>query len=134
MTETAEKPAKAKKPAAKKAAKKATKRVAKKPAKKAAKEAAAPVAAEAKKPRKAAAKRVVKPRRGKKGAKQHAYQLLTVGEGGATTASSLNGPFGSEKDALDDAGIMADENTTIVLFRETKRGKVQKSTKFVAGR
>ena len=29
---------------------------------------------------------------------------------------------------------MADDNTTIVLFRETKRGKVQKQTKFVAGR
>lgn len=146
MTEEAEtavaavkkKPAKkaVKKPAAKKAA----------PAKKAVKKPAAKKAVAADKPaRKAPAKKAAgkrgRPaakktgaRRGKKG-KQFAYLLLTPGENpGEVKASTINGPFSSDKDALDDASIMADETTTIVLFRETKRGKVQKSTKFVAGR
>jgi hypothetical protein len=73
-------------------------------------------------------------RRGKKGAKQFAYLLLTQQEDGTQKAGTMNGPFASEGNALDDASIMADDNTTIVLFRETKRGRVQKQTKFVAGR
>ena len=73
-------------------------------------------------------------RRGKKGAKQFAYLLLTAQEDGSQKASAMNGPFATEANALDDASIMADDNTTIVLFRETKRGRVQKQTKFVAGR
>ena len=71
---------------------------------------------------------------GKKGAKQFAYLLLTAQEDGSQKASAMNGPFATEANALDDASIMADDNTTIVLFRETKRGRVQKQTKFVAGR
>lgn len=70
---------------------------------------------------------------GKKSAKQFAYMLLTTQEDGSQKASALNGPFATESNALDDASIMADDNTTIVLFRETKRGWVQKQTKFVAG-
>lgn len=70
---------------------------------------------------------------GKKSAKQFAYMLLTTQEDGSQKASALNGPFATESNALDDASIMADDNTTIVLFRETKRGRVQKQTKFVAG-
>ena len=146
MTEEAEtaavvakkKPAKkaAKKPAAKKAA----------PAKKAVAKPAAKKAVAADKPaRKAPAKKAAgkrgRPaakktgtRRSKKNAKQFAYMLLTPQEDGSQKASSINGPFSSDKDALDDASIMADDTTTIVLFREAKRGKVQKSTKFVAGR
>ena len=101
----------------------------KKPAKKAAKKSAP------RKPAvKKAAKRVAGVRRGKKGAKQFAYLLLTAQEDGSQKASTMNGPFATESNALDDASIMADDNTTIVLFRETKRGRVQKSTKFVAGR
>ena len=73
-------------------------------------------------------------RRGNKGAKQFAYLLLTAQEDGSQKASTMNGPFATESNALDDASIMADDNTTIVLFRETKRGRVQKQTKFVAGR
>lgn len=147
MTEEAEtaavvvakkKPAKkaVKKPAAKKAA----------PAKKAVAKPAAKKAVAADKPaRKAPAKKAAgkrgRPaakktgtRRSKKNAKQFAYMLLTPQEDGSQKASSINGPFSSDKDALDDASIMADDTTTIVLFREAKRGKVQKSTKFVAGR
>lgn len=145
MSENAEATEKvAKKKPAKKAAKKApAKKTARKPAaKKAAKKATAKpatAAAPATKKRgrpagKKAAKRVAGGRRGKKGAKQFAYLLLTTQEDGSQKASSMNGPFASEANALDDASIMADDNTTIVLFRETKRGKVQKQTKFVAGR
>ena len=132
------KPAKkaAKKAPAKKAAprrpavKKAAKKRAAKPA-----TAAAPATAKRGRPAgKKAAKRVAGVRRGKKGAKQFAYLLLTAQEDGSQKASSMNGPFATESNALDDASIMADDNTTIVLFRETKRGRVQKSTKFVAGR
>lgn len=140
MSENAETEKKVTKKPAKKAAKKAaTKRPAKKAAaarKPAAKKADAP----AKPARKAAKKtagrgRPAGVRRGKKGAKQFAYLLITPGkEAGEVVTSSINGPFATEANALDDASIMADENTTIVLFRETKRGKVQKSTKFVAGR
>ena len=142
--EATEKVAKKKKPA-KKAAKKAPAKKAapRKPAvKKAAKKraakpatAAAPATAKRGRPAgKKAAKRVAGVRRGKKGAKQFAYLLLTAQEDGSQKASSMNGPFATESNALDDASIMADDNTTIVLFRETKRGRVQKQTKFVAGR
>lgn len=140
MTETAEatpevekrKPAVAKKPAKKAPAKTTPKKTAKK----------AVDVFITKKPsdkpaRKAAAKRgrpAGKGRRGKKGAKQFAYLLLTAQEDGSQKASAMNGPFATEANALDDASIMADDNTTIVLFRETKRGRVQKQTKFVAGR
>ena len=142
MSENAE--ATEKKVAKKKPAKKAAKKSApRKPAvKKAAKKraakpatAAAPAAKRRGRPAgKKAAKRVAGGRRGKKGAKQFAYLLLTAQEDGTQKASSMNGPFASEANALDDASIMADDNTTIVLFRETKRGRVQKQTKFVAGR
>jgi hypothetical protein len=126
----AAKKAPAKKAARKPAAKKAAKKAAAKPA-----TAAAPAAKKRGRPAgKKAAKRVAGGRRGKKGAKQFAYLLLTAQEDGSQKASSMNGPFASEANALDDASIMADDNTTIVLFRETKRGKVQKQTKFVAGR
>ena len=146
MSENAEATEKvAKKKPAKKAAKKAPAKKAapRKPAvKKAAKKraakpatAAAPATAKRGRPAgKKAAKRVAGVRRGKKGAKQFAYLLLTAQEDGSQKASSMNGPFATEANALDDASIMADDNTTIVLFRETKRGKVQKQTKFVAGR
>ena len=73
----------------------------------------------------------------KKDGKKFAYQLLQPVVGSETnemTAGTINGPFGSQSNALDDASIMADDNTTIVLFREIKRGRVQKTTKFVAGR
>lgn len=115
------KKAAAKKPAAKRAAKPAT--------------AAAPATKKRGRPagKKAATKRTGT-RRGKKGAKQFAYLLLTAQEDGSQKASAMNGPFATEANALDDASIMADDNTTIVLFRETKRGRVQKQTKFVAGR
>ena len=142
MSENAE--ATEKKVAKKKPAKKAAKKSApRKPAvKKAAKKraakpatAAAPAAKKRGRPagKKAATKRTGV-RRGKKGAKQFAYLLLTTQDDGSQKASSMNGPFATEANALDDASIMADDNTTIVLFRETKRGKVQKQTKFVAGR
>ena len=142
MSENAEATEKkvAKKKPAKKAAKKSAPRkpAVKKAAKKrAAKPATAAAPATAKRGRpagKKAAKRVAGVRRGKKGAKQFAYLLLTAQEDGTQKASSMNGPFASEANALDDASIMADDNTTIVLFRETKRGRVQKQTKFVAGR
>ena len=141
MSENAEATEKvAKKKPAKKAAKKsaprkpAVKKVAKKRAAKPA-TAAAPATAKRGRPAgKKAAKRVAGVRRGKKGAKQFAYLLLTAQEDGSQKASSMNGPFATESNALDDASIMADDNTTIVLFRETKRGRVQKQTKFVAGR
>lgn len=138
MTENAETPTKVakkrvvKKAAARKpAAKKATARKA--PAKRVAKKAAAPKTAPRGRPpgKKVARKPAAK--RGKK-AKQFAYQLLNATEGGEQKASAMNGPFSTEADALDDASIMADDSTTIVLFREAKRGRVQKSTKFVAGR
>ena len=124
------KKAAAKKPAAKKPAKKVAAKRAAKPA-----TAAAPAAKKRGRPagKKAATKRTGV-RRGKKGAKQFAYLLLTTQDDGSQKASSMNGPFATEANALDDASIMADDNTTIVLFRETKRGKVQKQTKFVAGR
>lgn len=126
----AAKKAPAKKAARKPAAKKTVKKAAAKPA-----TAAAPAAKKRGRPAgKKAAKRVAGGRRGKKGAKQFAYLLLTTQEDGTQKASSMNGPFASEANALDDASIMADDNTTIVLFRETKRGRVQKQTKFVAGR
>ena len=142
MSENAEATEKkvAKKKPAKKAAKKSAPRkpAVKKAAKKrAAKPATAAAPATAKRGRpagKKAAKRVAGVRRGKKGAKQFAYLLLTTQDDGSQKASSMNGPFATEANALDDASIMADDNTTIVLFRETKRGKVQKQTKFVAGR
>ena len=142
MSENAEATEKkvAKKKPAKKAAKKSAPRkpAVKKAAKKrAAKPATAAAPATAKRGRpagKKAAKRVAGVRRGKKGAKQFAYLLLTAQEDGSQKASTMNGPFATESNALDDASIMADDNTTIVLFRETKRGKVQKQTKFVAGR
>ena len=129
----AAKKAPAKKAARKPAAKKAAKKAAAKPA--TAATAAAPAAKKRGRPAgKKAAKRVAGGRRGKKGAKQFAYLLLTAQEDGSQKASSMNGPFATEANALDDASIMADDNTTIVLFRETKRGRVQKQTKFVAGR
>ena len=142
MSENAEATEKkvAKKKPAKKAAKKSAPRkpAVKKAAKKrAAKPATAAAPATAKRGRpagKKAAKRVAGVRRGKKGAKQFAYLLLTTQDDGSQKASSMNGPFATEANALDDASIMADDNTTIVLFRETKRGRVQKQTKFVAGR
>lgn len=142
MSENAEATEKkvAKKKPAKKAAKKSAPRkpAVKKAAKKrAAKPATAAAPATAKRGRpagKKAAKRVAGVRRGKKGAKQFAYLLLTAQEDGSQKASTMNGPFATESNALDDASIMADDNTTIVLFRETKRGRVQKQTKFVAGR
>lgn len=119
----------AKKTARKAAAKKApAKRVAKKA------EAAAPAKKRGRPAGKKTAARKVGVRRGKKGAKQFAYLLLTAQEDGSQKASTMNGPFATEGNALDDASIMADDNTTIVLFRETKRGRVQKQTKFVAGR
>ena len=141
MSENAEATEKvAKKKPAEKAAKKSAPRkpAVKKAAKKrAAKPATAAAPATAKRGRpagKKAAKRVAGVRRGKKGAKQFAYLLLTAQEDGSQKASTMNGPFATESNALDDASIMADDNTTIVLFRETKRGRVQKQTKFVAGR
>lgn len=144
MSENAEATEKvAKKKPAKKAAKKAPakkaaarKPAAKKVAKKRAAKPATAAAPAAKRGRPAAKKaaRKVGVRRGKKGAKQFAYLLLTQQEDGTQKAGTMNGPFASEGNALDDASIMADDNTTIVLFRETKRGRVQKQTKFVAGR
>lgn len=144
MSENAEATEKvAKKKPAKKAAKKAPakkaaarKPAAKKVAKKRATKPATAAAPAAKRGRPAAKKaaRKVGARRGKKGAKQFAYLLLTQQEDGTQKAGTMNGPFASEGNALDDASIMADDNTTIVLFRETKRGRVQKQTKFVAGR
>ena len=138
MSETETEKKVTKRPAKKAAKKAATKRPTKKAAvrKPAAKKAEAAVAKPARKTAKRGRPAGKKPatRRGKKGAKQFAYLLLTAQEDGSQKASTMNGPFASETDALDDASIMADENTTIVLFRETKRGKVQKSTKFVAGR
>jgi hypothetical protein len=122
------KAAPAKKTARKAAAKKA-------PAKRVAKKAEAAAPAKRGRPAgKKTAARKVGVRRGKKGAKQFAYLLLTAQEDGSQKASTMNGPFATEGNALDDASIMADDNTTIVLFRETKRGRVQKQTKFVAGR
>ena len=131
-----------KRTAAKKATKKAPAKTARKaaakkaPAKRAAKktEAAAPAKKRGRPAGKKTAARKVGVRRGKKGAKQFAYLLLTAQEDGTQKASAMNGPFATEANALDDASIMADDNTTIVLFRETKRGRVQKQTKFVAGR
>ncbi|URA07242.1 hypothetical protein Seregon_BL70047 [Xanthomonas phage Seregon] len=131
-----------KRAAAKKATKKAPAKTARKaaakkaPAKRAAKktEAAAPAKKRGRPAGKKTAARKVGVRRGKKGAKQFAYLLLTAQEDGSQKASTMNGPFATESNALDDASIMADDNTTIVLFRETKRGRVQKQTKFVAGR
>lgn len=142
MSENAEATEKAakkttKKPAAKKAGvrKPAAKKAAKKTVtKRAAKPAADKPAAKRGRPAGKKTARKAGARRGKKGAKQFAYLLLTPGENGEQKASAINGPFSTEKDALDDASIMADENTAIVLFREAKRGKVQKSTKFVSGR
>lgn len=115
------------------AAKKATKKT---PAKRAAKktEAAAPAKTRGRPAGKKTAARKVGVRRGKKGAKQFAYLLLTAQEDSSQKAVTLNGPFATESNALDDASIMADDNTTIVLFREVKRGRVQRQTKFVAGR
>ena len=126
----AAKKAPAKKAARKPAAKKTVKKAAAKPA-----TAAAPATKKRGRPagKKAATKRTGT-RRGKMGAKQFAYLLLTAQEDGSQKASAMNGPFATESNALDDASIMADDNTTIVLFRETKRGRVQKQTKFVAGR
>ena len=138
--EAAEKKVAKKKKPAKKAAKKSAPRkpAVKKAAKKrAAKPATAAAPATKKRGRPAGKKAATKrtgTRRGKKGAKQFAYLLLTAQEDGSQKASTMNGPFATESNALDDASIMADDNTTIVLFRETKRGKVQKQTKFVAGR
>lgn len=151
MTEEAEtaavvakkKPAKkaVKKPAAKKAApaKKAAKKTVAKKSSTTAVSAAPAAKATTARGKKAAGKRgrpakKTGARRSKKNAKQFAYMLLTPQEDGSQKASTINGPFSSDKDALDDASIMADDTTTIVLFREAKRGKVQKSTKFVAGR
>lgn len=141
MSENAEATEKvAKKKPAKKAAKKSAPRkpAVKKAAKKrAAKPATAAAPATKKRGRPAGKKAATKRtgvRRGKKGAKQFAYLLLTAQEDGSQKASTMNGPFATESNALDDASIMADDNTTIVLFRETKRGRVQKQTKFVAGR
>ena len=130
-----------KRTAAKKATKKAPAKTARKaaakkaPAKRAAKktEAAAPAKKRGRPAGKKTAARKAGVRRGKKGAKQFAYLLLTTQDDGSQKASSMNGPFATEANALDDASIMADDNTTIVLFRETKRGRVQKQTKFVAG-
>ena len=140
---------KAKKAPAKKAVKKTTKKAA--PKKVAAKAAPKKVAAKAA-PKKVVAKKTADaPKRGrppgkktaakktgvrrsKKGAKQYAYLLLTPQEDGTPKSGGMQGPFSTEAGALEDASIMADDNTTIVLFRETKRGKVQKQTKFVAGR
>lgn len=123
------------------AAKKATKKAPAKTARKAAPKKTAKKAVDvfitkkpSDKPARKAAARKAGVRRGKKGAKQFAYLLLTAQEDGSQKASAMNGPFATESNALDDASIMADDNTTIVLFRETKRGRVQKQTKFVAGR
>lgn len=135
------KKAPAKKAAPKKvAAKKAAKAAPKKAAKKSAASTTARSAAAGAKATRAPGKRgrpagkKTGVRRGKKGAKQYAYLLLTPQEDGTQKASGMQGPFITEAGALEDASIMADDNTTIVLFRETKRGKVQKQTKFVAGR
>jgi len=142
--DTAKKPAKkkAKAPAAKKPAN--TKKPAKKtekpaveaatPAKKRGRPAGTKNSTEGKKRGRPAGKR--RGRKGKKGDKQIAYLLLTKAADGKMTAGALNGPFASEKDALDDASLMSDEKaeTTVVLFRETKRGTVQRQTKFVVGR
>lgn len=135
--------------ATEKAAKKTTKKKAaakkaapKKPAKKAA-AVKQNVEAPAKKRGRPAGKKTGRPaskkagkRRGKKPAKQFAYMLLTRKEDDTMQAGALNGPFASEKDALDDASLMSDEktDTTVVIFRESKRGKVQRQTKFVVGR
>lgn len=146
MSATAEAVTEATKKAAKKAVKKtpakkaAPKKVAAKkaakaaPKKRVAKKAAAPKTASAKRGRPAGKKTGV--RRGKKGAKQYAYLLLTTQEDGTQKASAMNGPFASENDALDDASLMSDEKAdiTVVVFRESKRGRVQRQTKFVAGR
>ena len=101
------KPAKkaAKKAPAKKAAprKPAVKKAAKKRAAKPA-TAAAPATAKRGRPAgKKAAKRVAGVRRGKKGAKQFAYLLLTAQDDGSQKASTMNGPFATEANALDDA-------------------------------
>ena len=139
MSENAEAVTKAAKKATKKAAKTARKAPAKKrPAKKAASK-PTPVARKTrgrpagKKTAKKVARKSTNGRRTKR-SKQYAYMLLTPQESGEMKAGSINGPFGTEKDALDDASIMADDTMEVVLFREMKRGKVQKSTKFVAGR
>lgn len=114
--------------AAKKAAKAAPKKtVADKPAR-------AKKAAPATKRGRPAGKKTVSKRRVKKEAKRFAYLLLTPQEDGTQKASTMNGPFSTEGAALDDASLMSEENVTIVLFRETKRGTVQRQTKFVAGR
>lgn len=139
MSENAETTEKAAKKTTKKAA--AKKAAPKKPAKK-----AAPVKqnveAPAKKRGRPAGKKTGRPagkktgkRRGKK-SKSFAYMLLTKGADGATITGNINGPFASEKDALDDASLMSDEKTetTVVIFREAKRGQVQRQTKFVVGR
>lgn len=109
----------ARKKATKKAAKKA---VAKTPARKAA---AAPAAKQA------------KPKAEKIASKRFVYLIETPekDEAGKLTGkslASLSGPFGTESDALDDASIMAEADTTITVFRSVKTGTVQKSTKFVA--
>lgn len=121
-------------PARKPAAKKATKKTARKAP---AREKPAVAAPETKKRGRPAGKKTARKASAngrRKKVKQFAYMLLTPQEGGEMKAGQINGPFASEKDALDDASIMADDTMTVVLFREAKRGKVQKSTKFVAGR
>lgn len=139
MSENAENEGKVAKKATKKnGAKRPAKKAAKKTARKApAKKKAAVAAPETKKRGRPAGKKVARKAATngrRKKVKQFAYMLLTPQEGGELKAGTINGPFASEKDALDDASIMADDSMTVVLFREAKRGKVQKSTKFVAGR
>lgn len=126
-----------KKVAAKKATKAAPKKVAKKSAASTVARSAASGGAKAtrapgKRGRPAGKKTAT--RRVKKGAKQFAYLLLTPQEDGTQKPSGMQGPFTTDNAALEDASIMADENTTIVVFREVKRGKVQKQTKFVSSR
>lgn len=124
-------PAPAKKAATKRPAKKAAaKKTARKPelAKKAVTKRAA------KKTARAPAKR-----RGKKAGPQYAYLLQqpVLDNGSATgeyTTGAMQGPFKTESDALDDAGVMSEADTRVVLFRELKSGNIQKSTKFVKSR
>lgn len=109
------------KKAAKRAAKKSPRKAA--PRKRAAQVTAAPAATAA----------------GKKGAKvrEFAYMVSTPvsdDKGSATTKREFYGPFASEANALDDAGLMSEGNSEITLYRSVKKGTIQKTARFAASK
>lgn len=78
-------------------------------------------AAQAATPKKAVKKAAAKKPRPAPGPKNYLYQLINA----AGTAGPISTPYKEMKPLLDDVGLTAAKDDTVVIFREIRRGKLK---------